>query len=317
MTTDTDLAHLAAGQHGVFTYAEAVSLGMSDRTLSCRVAAGRYVRLLPGVYAIAGSTDTLRRRLVTAVKSLPQLGAVSHRVAAELWGLTNRGISRIEVVTTRWDRSHRHDFIVHESLDLAPADIAMIDGIPVTSAVRTIVDLGAVSRWAVEEALEQGIRLRLYTLTEVEAFVKRVGRRGRRGVGVIRPLIEARRRWDTPTDSALEDRFRKLLASAGLPDPLPQHSVRDPHGRFICRSDFAYPAANVLIELDGEAYHMDRLTFRRDRAKQNAAALLGWSILRYTWWDVVQAPERVVTEVRSALEAGGHRKGVTHPNMSG
>lgn len=56
-----------------------------------------------------------------------------------------------------------------------------------------------------------------------------------------------------------------------------------------------------MIELDSEAHHLDRLAFRRDRSKQNAAITLGWTVLRYTWWDLEEEPHRVIAELRSAL----------------
>ncbi len=296
-----ELGEEAEGQHGLFTRSAAKALGISNTAVTERASAGRYRRILPGVYALSGSPESLRQRIAAAVLSLPALAAVSHQTAAEMWGLTDRRIRTIEVVTPRWDRVHRDDIVVHESLDLIADDVIELDGIPVTSPVRTVVDLGASNRWIVELALEQGIRRDLFDLTEVESFVARVARRGRRGVGVIRPLLEQRRRWDSATDSPLEDRFRKLIGDAGLPAPKCQHTVRDQKGRFICRADFAYLDARLLIELDSEAHHLDRLTFRRDRSKQNQATVLGWTFLRYTWWDLEEDPLRVVAEVRSAL----------------
>ncbi len=238
-----------------------------------------------------------------AVQSVPKLAAISHDTAAELWGMTDRGFGAIHVTTTRWDRVRRHKFTVHESRDLVACDVRVIDGLPVTSPERTVVDLGATAKWAVEHALEQGIRARLFSLGEVESVVARVGRKGRRGVGVIRPLLEARRRWDTVTESALEDLFRKTLDEADLPAPVPQYVVRDYADQFVCRADFAYPAQRILIELDSEAHHMDRTTFRSDRAKQNRAVVLGWVVLRFTWWDLVDVPSRVASQVGRALES--------------
>jgi very-short-patch-repair endonuclease len=295
------LANEAARSHGVFSLEQARALGIADRSVSKRAAAGRYFRLNPGVYAIGGTPDTMSRRIAAAVVSFPALAAVSHQTAAELWGMTNRGIRAIEIVTTRWDRVRRDSVKVHESLDLLPEDVVDLDGIPITTPVRTVVDLGASNRWIVERALEEGIRRDLFTLEDVEGFVARVAKRGRRGVGVIRPLLAARRRWDTVTESALEDEFRKLLTDGGLPMPEPQYTVRDESGDLVCRADFAYPSARVLIELDSEAHHLDRVTFRRDRSKQNAAATLGWTVLRYTWWDLTEEPARVCREIESIL----------------
>jgi len=295
------LGERAEQQLGVFTLRDADSVGIGEGAIRDRVATGRYERVYPGVFAVRGSVRDLRRQLSAAVRSMPALAGISHHTAAEMWGLTSRGTRRIDVVTRRWDRVHRPDLRVHESLDLMEGDVVDLDGVPVTTAVRTVVDLGAVNKWLVEAALEEGIRRRLFSLEDVEAFVKRVGRRGRRGVGVIRPLLEARRRWDTTTDSALEDRFRRVLAEFGCPDPVPQYEVVDDEGRLIARVDFAYPAASVAIELDSERYHMDRITFRGDRRKQNQAVVIGWTLLRYTWWDVVEEPWRVCNEITAAL----------------
>jgi very-short-patch-repair endonuclease len=276
-------------------------LGVGSSTIDKRARIGLYRRMEPGVYAISGSPTSQRQRLVSVVFSFRRLAAASHQTAAELWGMTTRSFSGIEVTTTRWDRVRRPDVKVHESLDLLPRDVVELDGIPVTTPARTVVDLGASNKWIVESALEQGIRKGLFTLDEVDAFVRRVARRGRRGVGVIKPLLKARQRWDTTTESALEDEFRKLIADWGLPSPELQYEVRDELGILVSRADFAYPEHRILIELDSEAHHMDRLAFRRDRSKQNRAVVLGWTVLRYTWWDVVEAPARVSVELNRAL----------------
>ncbi|MDJ0496714.1 MAG: type IV toxin-antitoxin system AbiEi family antitoxin domain-containing protein [Acidimicrobiia bacterium] len=301
MDTDRKLAEYAAANHGTFSIDDALACGVPAKTIRGRLDAGRYLRLYPGVYAVAGSVDSPQRLMSAAVKSFPLPAAISHATAAALWGLTRSRTQRIEVVTTRWDRAHRPGLTVHESLDLVPADIDRLDGVPVTTAARTVVDLGASNKWIVEFALEQGIRKGLFTLDDVEAFVRRVARRGRRGVGVIKPLLKARQRWDTTTESALEDEFRKLLVAWDLPMPKLQYEIRDELGILISRADFAYPAHRILIELDSEAHHMDRLTFRHDRFKQNRAVVLGWTVLRYTWWDVVEAPARVSSEINQAL----------------
>jgi hypothetical protein len=301
------LGDYAAERNGVFTRADAVRLGVTTAAIDKRLSLGLYRRLDPAVYTIAGSPQTIQQRLTSLVLSFPEIAAISHQTAAELWGLTSRGFRTIEVVTTRWDRVRRPGVKVHESLDLLPADVVEQGGIPVTSPVRTVVDVGASNKWVVESALEQGIRNGLFTLHEVQAFVDRVARRGRRGVGVIRPLVEARRRWDSATESALEDLFRRVVADVGIPDACEQYVVMDDRDRFVCRADFAYPDAGVLIELDSEAHHLDRMAFRRDRSKQNGAAVLGWTVLRYTWWDLKDNPGRVVADLRSLLTARSPR----------
>ena len=194
-------------------------------------------------------------------------------------------------------------FTTHESTDLEVGDAGVVDSIPVTSPVRTVVDLGAVAPWLVEPALDKGLRDGRFTLEEVSALVSRVARRGRRGVGVIRPLIEARLHWDGLTESELEDLFRRTWGTR-QPQPTPQHVIRDERNRFVCRADFAFEEHLIRIELDSEAFHMDRPTFRRDRVVQNHTELLGWRTLRYTWWDLIGRPPQVVAEIESALGCG-------------
>lgn len=293
---------LAGTQHGVFSIRQAMEAGISKGAVHRSVGSGVLERLAPEVYRVRNYPWTRLGEIVAAC--LTYRGAASHQTAAELWDMLDRRNDLIHVITRRWDRVPRPDLVIHESRDLCPEDVVLLDGIPRTTASRTVVDLGAeVAPQAVEIAFEAGIRKHLFTFEDVESFVTRVARRGRRGVGAIRPLLRERERWDGLTESALEDRFRRLLVGQEVPPPVPQYEVRTEDGRLVCRADFAYPGRRVLIELDSERHHMDRLTFRRDRTKQNEAAVLGWVTLRYTWHDLSARPFDVVAEVRSFVSA--------------
>ena len=269
VSKDHALSELAARQYGTFSVEQAVACGLTRRGIEDRERRGVYERIYPTVFVLGGAPSSWHRATMAAILSIGSPAAASHRSAAYLWGLLPGTGSRIHVVTRRWDRRHRLDVRLHESLDLLPSDIVTVDGIPTTSAARTIVDLGAVEPWRVERALEAGISTNLVTLRTVEDFVRRVARRGRRGVGVIRPLLEERSRWDGATQSDLEDLFRAVLAGQNVPVGRAQYRIADPAGLFVGRADFAYPKQRLVVELDGERFHMDRLTFRSDRRRQN------------------------------------------------
>jgi very-short-patch-repair endonuclease len=64
--------------------------------------------------------------------------------------------------------------------------------------------------------------------------------------------------------------------------------------------DVAFPKQMVAIEVDGWAFHSDPEAFAIDRKRQNAIALLGWQVLRFTWLDLVEYPQRVLAEIRFA-----------------
>jgi very-short-patch-repair endonuclease len=70
------------------------------------------------------------------------------------------------------------------------------------------------------------------------------------------------------------------------------------HGFLI---DLAFPVQRVAIEVDGWAWHVTADRFIDDRRRQNALVNARWTILRFTWHDLVARPDEVVQEIRAAL----------------
>jgi very-short-patch-repair endonuclease len=102
----------------------------------------------------------------------------------------------------------------------------------------------------------------------------------------------------TGAQSEAERLALRLLRDAGLSGWEANHSVRIKGRRVFI--DIAFPEAKVAIEIDGRAYHGDA-RFQRDRTRQNLLAGAGWLTLRYTWEDLTQRPERVVSEIAAAV----------------
>lgn len=294
------LSRMARDQYGVFTEAQAIAAGLTERTLRSRVQSGVFERVYPGVLRVAGTPRSWHSDAIAAVFSAPEPAAASHETAAYLWGLTSTAPKAIEVVAIRHRRVHRARFTVHESKDLRLSDIVLVDGIPTTTAARTIVDLGASTpRWLVERCLDSGLRRNLFDIWDVQRFMVRVARKGRNGIGTIRPLVEERLTWTGITESDLEDLFRRVVATTLHPMPEPQRDVFDLHGEFVGRFDFAYPTRFSIIECDSEKYHMDGESFQRDRDKQSRAQMLGWTVYRVTWRQLIDNPG----SVRAIIEA--------------
>jgi very-short-patch-repair endonuclease len=67
--------------------------------------------------------------------------------------------------------------------------------------------------------------------------------------------------------------------------------------------DVGFPKQRVAIEVDGWAFHSDPEAFAVDRKRQNAIALLGWQVLRFTWLDLTEYPQRVIAEIRRAIRS--------------
>ena len=92
------------------------------------------------------------------------------------------------------------------------------------------------------------------------------------------------------------------MSVPGLAAPVRQHEVWV-GGTLLARADLAYPGQRLLIELDGWRAHGTRRAFLADRRRQNSLVLAGWTLLRFTWADVVESPAALVAAVHGALAA--------------
>ena len=98
---------------------------------------------------------------------------------------------------------------------------------------------------------------------------------------------------------AAEQRLHRLLRRAGIAGWSPNTVVHDRLG-IIGTVDVLFTDAKLVVEIDGFAYHgADR--FQSDRTRQNRLVGAGYTVLRFTWHDLVDRPYDVVAQVRAAL----------------
>jgi very-short-patch-repair endonuclease len=106
---------------------------------------------------------------------------------------------------------------------------------------------------------------------------------------------------DGRSESPLETRLRLLLHDAGIPPETLQFVVRDAVGYPLARIDLAWPSRLLDVEADGAGPHSDPEALFRDRERQNELIGLGWTVLRFTWADVIHRPAYVVACVARHL----------------
>ncbi|MEJ7585690.1 MAG: DUF559 domain-containing protein [Acidimicrobiales bacterium] len=192
---------------------------------------------------------------------------------------------------------------VHRSVRLTESHVRLQHGLRITTVDRTLADLGAVVRSStVSAAVEQAVIDRLTTVERLYAFVDDHGRRGRTGIGALRSALDDWVLSERPPDSALEIALARLVRRAGLPQPRYQLEIRD-QGRFVARVDAAWPEVMVVVEVDGHHAHSTAAALQHDHRRQNALTLLGWTVLRFTWPDVVQRMDRIAREVAAGWAA--------------
>jgi very-short-patch-repair endonuclease len=165
----------------------------------------------------------------------------------------------------------RRGLRVHRSASL---NAAVHLGLPLTTAARTLHDLaplltqGELDR-AVEEALIRG-------LADPEELTTRPALRR---ATIDEPQI---------TRSEAERRLRRLVKAARLPRAVTNVRVAG------WEVDAFWPAHNLVVEVDGFAYHGNRAAFERDRRKDAALVAAGYRVIRITWRQLVDEPHVVV-----------------------
>ena len=248
-----------------------------------------------GVYAVGHCRLRRDGHWLAAVLAAGPGAVLSHREAAALHGL--RPADRPSVDVTVAARRRLTGVQVHTVERLSPEDVATVDGIPVTTVARTLVDLAAtVPPWALRKALEEAERSHRLDVRAIEAVLART--RGRNGTGHARikaALAELARTGTTVSRSRLEDRFLALLDAHGLPRPSANAWTLG------MEVDAAWPAARLAIELDGWDSHKTRDAFQRDRTRSNDLQAEGWTVLRFTHADVVHRPDETAARVGRLL----------------
>jgi hypothetical protein len=158
------IAGLASRQHGVICVAQLHDLGLDKHGIRRRLASGFLHPVHRGVFSVGVTIVSLRGRYLAAVVACGTGAALSHRSAADLWGLRPNA-TRLEV-TVPAKRPGPPWVEVHRTRVLAPQDFTTRDGIPVTSVARTLLDLGAVVRPPdLEVAVDRAERLGIFDLT--------------------------------------------------------------------------------------------------------------------------------------------------------
>lgn len=270
-TADAVIARIAARQHGVVALAQLVDAGLTKSSISRRVRAGRLHRVFRGVYAVGHAGLSNEGWWMAAVLACGEGAALSHRSAAELWGMLDPFTRPVHVtVPGPGGRKQRAGIRIHRSTSLTDAVATRRGGIAVTAPARTIADLRAtasakVVRHAIREAEFRGLP------------IDAIGSDG--------------------TNSELERLFLRLCRRHGLQKPEPGVRI----GPFTV--DFLWRDRGLIVETDGYRGHRGRQAFEEDRARDNALMAMGYDVLRFTYRRVRYEPAAVAALVRARLSS--------------
>lgn len=284
---------LGASQHWAISRAQLLELGFHPQAITYRLQRGRLHRTRwPGVYAVGRPHLPRTGILMAAILAAGEGASLSDRGATELWALLPILPGDIDITVPPHRHPRRPGIRMHRR-PLDAADVVVEDRIPVTTPTRTLIDIApTASRDELESALREADKRDLIHPEELRVALDR--RRGQRGVGVLRALLD--RHTCLLTDSALERLFLPIARRAGLPKPLTQQWVNG------FRVDFYWPDLGLVVETDGLRYHRTAQQQTIDRRRDQVHVAAGLTALRFTHAQVRYEPHEVETTLRRVAQ---------------
>ncbi len=299
-----DLDRLARRQHGLLTIGQLVGLGLTDLQVRRMTMTGRLGRVRHGVFRVCGAQPTWHSAALAAVLAAGPGAVASHRSAGVLWGLLDRhDADSLELIVTGQRRligvrAHRQQ--------LGPGEVARRDGIPVTTAERTLFDLAASeSVEALGRLCDEGLRRRIVTLGRLYAVVEAHRGAGRRRLAPIRSVLADRIDGYDPGANDWEQRMDRLWDRLGLPPATRQYRIQV--GRRTFRVDRAIVDLRIAVEWAGFDPHGQRGHLDRDSDRRALLTAAGWCCLDFT---SRSSPELICRTVSAAAAQRGRMLGL-------
>jgi predicted transcriptional regulator of viral defense system len=263
---DAAIWALVRQQHGAISRRQLLELGLSPRQIERRIASGRLHPTWRGVYAVGRPLLGRRGHWMAAVLASSPGAVLSHGSAAALWGFGNERVGTIDVSVPAKRRSRLRGIRVHRRTEAVLGDVLNRDGIPLTSPVRTLIDLATrLSPMQLERAVNEADKL---DRVRADVLLASLGaHRGQPGVARLRELLDPLA--FRLSDSELEQRMRTLAMTAGLPTPETKARV---NGYEV---DFYWPDLGIVVEADGLRYHRTASQQRRGLERDQAHLAAG------------------------------------------
>jgi len=275
---ETVFNRLASRQHGVAAVWQMIRLRVPRTDVDEWVREHRDSRVHRGVYG----TPTLLGRFMAAALAVGPGAAVSHLSGLRVWAMRpqqpeDEEPHPVEVSAPGpGGRRERDGMVICRRQALERVRCL---GIPVTTPTQSLLDarLPRHEAYRALEAAEQvGLKIDWDRLRGPELHeVRDVLRLGLR-----------------PTRSDAEARFLFLCRDHGIEMPIVNSMLNG------VETDFHWPRARLVVEVDGWEFHKEREAFERDRDRGLIHRISGWEVIRVSASQLVRTPAVVAAAVR-------------------
>lgn len=288
---------------GPFTAATACKHGINRRRLAT-LRRDRLVReVIYGVYVVATTPDSVELKAAAAVLAAPDHVVVADRSAAWIHGIDVLDFAeldvlpRLEVVSYDHKERTRRGGVLGGERDLRESEITMVNGVRVTTPMRTACDIACLyGRYRAIATLDAFRRKFGITVEDLVKMLPRYARR--RGVKQLRELIPL---TTDEADSQAESWVRLMIHDDGLPMPAAQVWVIVP-GFGRVKIENAYEHLRIAVEYDGEEFHSLDHDTEYDAARREALRRMGWIIIVVRKDQLAAGPREIwLRELRNAI----------------
>lgn len=282
---------LARRQGGVVTRSQLRELGMPNRTLTRRVSDGDWVAIGRNILVAPGTPDSLATRSRIVGLQVPRAILTGPSTAALVGGRVWEGtaLGRVPWLIHR-QRDARARYLNHPFVQTR-----LIGPWRVARTTDAVIDMFRLLPPSESRTLDyRAMQCRTISLSELNSSADRSS--GFAGNPQLRAVIAE---LGLGIRSEGERLLVGLAKRSGFAGWVCSHSVliRSCHYEL----DMAFPKIRLAVEVDGYAYHSARDRFLKDRRRQNNLVSAGWIILRFTWEDLTQYPDRTISLIRQEI----------------
>jgi very-short-patch-repair endonuclease len=261
-----------------------LALGFSAESIKHRITRGRLHPVARGVYAVGRAELTQEGRWMAAVLACGDGAALCRWSAAALLKMTKTRRGPVDVLIRRKSGLRRPGVRLRTHAFLSSSDFTTHSNIPVTSPVRTMIDLATeATPRQLERLVNEADKRDLVDPDSLRAALDDYA--GQSGVKAPHTLLD--RHTFRLSDDELEVLFRPLATAAGLSVPETKQIVNG------FEVDFFWPGLGLVIETDGWRYHRTPSAQSRDALRDQVHTASGLTPLRFSHYQVKYEPNHV------------------------
>jgi very-short-patch-repair endonuclease len=286
------LRDLAAAQSGLVSSRQIRAAGLSRAAQQRRLASGLWRAQLGAIRILdTGTPDSQDAWALHLSCEVPLLVSGTTALALRGWSipwrrLVVRSRAHVRIAGVALVRREHLDLLRSPEPALASPDLALIDCLRFLSPgeATALLDFALQHSWTTPDRFRE--------------LVAAESRLSRPESDWLHTLVD---RVMNGAQSDGERHMHTILLRTSRTDWIGNYVVRRSDGHIIARCDFALPDLKLAVEVDGRTAHTGRTAFERDRRRQNALILAGWTVLRFTWQQITTSPDEVLLTVTQAL----------------